>query len=354
MEQTSHSNTTITLTSIMKPLSSADKALIISVISAGLSFCQISSRSGHGLATISRIGPKHFPDLKKAVGGRPSKLSTSDICYATHLIHSKKAENAVEVTRQLRDITNQPLSPETTRRALKKAGLKAVVKKKKPLLSLRHRRSRLDFALQYQYWTMEDWKRVIFSDETKINRLGSDGRKWAWKFAGEGLTDRLVEPTLKFGGGSVMVWGCMSWKGRGEACKIDSRMDGDLYVKILEENLQESIRSLNKPNSEIIFQQDNDPKHTCKKAKAWFNAHNIQVLSWPAQSPDLNPIEHLWQHLQKQLAGHPTPPSGMEELWERIQEEWFKIPESYCQELVESIPRRVKAVIRANGGYTKY
>ena len=56
---------------------------------------------------------------------------------------------------------------------------------------------------------MEDWKRVVWSDETKINRLGSDGRKWAWKRLGEGLSDGLVEGTLKFNGGSVMVWGCM-------------------------------------------------------------------------------------------------------------------------------------------------
>ena len=128
----------------------------------------------------------------------------------------------------------------------------------------------MDFALERQHWTVEDWKRVVWSDETKINRLGSDGRKWAWKKAGEGLGDRLVEGTLKFGGGSLMVWGCMLWDGVGYACKIDGRMDGDLYIKILEEDLQASINYYDKSPSDIIFQQDNDPKHTCKKAKNWF------------------------------------------------------------------------------------
>lgn len=83
--------------------------------------------------------------------------------------------------------------------------MKAVVKQKCPLLSQRHRRNRLDFALSHQDWTIEDWKRVIWSDETKINRLGSDGRKWVWKKSGEGLSDRLVQGTLKFGGGSLMM-----------------------------------------------------------------------------------------------------------------------------------------------------
>lgn len=73
------------------------------------------------------------------------------------------------------------LSAETVRRALKEVGMEAVAKQKKPRLLPRHIRQRLDFALQHQHWTVEDWKRVIWSDETKINRLGSDGREWVWK-----------------------------------------------------------------------------------------------------------------------------------------------------------------------------
>ena len=142
----------------------------------------------------------------------------------------------MEVSRALQDVINQPISAETTRRYLKRAGLKAVVKKKKPLLTARHKRARMDFALAHKDWTVEDWKRVVWSDETKANRLGSDGRKWAWKKGGEGLSDRLVSGTVKFGGGSVMVWGCMLWEGPVYACKIDGRMDGDLCVSILEED----------------------------------------------------------------------------------------------------------------------
>ena len=70
--------------------------------------------------------------------------------------------------------------------------MKARVKAKCPYLSKHHKREQLDFAVVHQDWTEEDWKRVIWSDETKINRLGSDGRKWVWKKAGEGLSDRTV------------------------------------------------------------------------------------------------------------------------------------------------------------------
>ena len=161
----------------------------------------------------------------------------------------------------------------------------------------------------------------MWSDETKINRLGSNGKKWAWKKHGEGLSDRLVEGTLKFGGGSLMIWGCMLWEGPGYACKIDGRMDGDLYIKILQDELGESLQHYNKQMGDVIFQQDNDPKHTCKKAKAWFQEQDLEVLQWPTQSPDLNPIEHLWHHLKRRLWSYQTEPKGILELWERVQVE---------------------------------
>ena len=91
----------------------------------------------------------------------------------------------------------------------------------------------MNFAIRHKDWTLGDWKRVVQSDETKINCLGSDGKKWVWKRAGEGLSDRLVEGAVKFGGGSVMLWGCMLWDGPGYASRIDDRIDGDLFIQIL-------------------------------------------------------------------------------------------------------------------------
>ena len=93
----------------------------------------------------------------------------------------------------------------------------------------------MDFAVRYQHWTVDDWKRVIWPDETKVNRIGSDGRKWTWKKPGSALTDRHVEGTLKFGGGSLMMWGCMTAQGVGYACRIDGKMNAELYVNILED-----------------------------------------------------------------------------------------------------------------------
>lgn len=181
-------NKQATTTQPSQPLPPWNLSLLQTRPKPSLSLVYHSTRSlvktGHGHSTVSRIESKHFPGLKKAVGGCPSKLSVSNIWYATQLSKCWKCCSSQHTAHGYHQPT--PLIWKI-RTALKKAGLKAVVKKKNPLLSPRHRRNRMDFVLEYQYWTLEDWKKVFFSDETKVNRLGSDGRKWAWKFPGEGV-----------------------------------------------------------------------------------------------------------------------------------------------------------------------
>lgn len=230
----------------------------------------------------------------------------------------------------------------------------ARVKVKKPFLSKRHIKARLEFAQKYEHWTEDDWARVMFTDETKINRIGSDGRQWVWKKAGTPLQSQHVQQTIKFGGGSVMVWGCMTTSGVGYMCRIEGKMDGELYVEILEDHVFQTLEFYDLDSDNFIFQQDNDPKHTSKKAKEWFNDNEIELLDWPAQSPDLNPIEHLWHILKMRLAEYENPPKGIQELWERVQVEWEKIPKEECLNLINSMPRRIQAVLRAKGGHTKY
>ena len=151
-----------------------------------------------------------------------------------------------------------------------------------------------------------------------------------------------------------MMWGCMTWEGTGQAWKIDGKMDANLYIEILQDDLMETLWQINKTPGEVIFQQDNDPKHTSKKARTWLEDNGFTVMKWPAQSPDLNPIEHLWNHMKRKLSEYEEAPKGIQELWECVQVEWDGIEAEVCQNLIESMPRRVEAVYKAKGGYTKY
>ena len=101
-----------------------------------------------------------------------------------------------------------------------------------------------------------------------------------------------------------------------------------------------------------FFQQDNAPCHTARSIKVWMEDHQIKTLSWPAQSPDLNPIENLWNVIKRKMDGHK--PSNKAELLEFLRQEWHKVTQNQCERLVESMPRRMKAVIKNQGYSTKY
>jgi transposase len=338
----------------MRALSSAKVNQILSLLDRGLTHAQIHQRTGVSTGSISKICSEHCPYLPKAPAGRRKKLSETDVRHATRLVTGTKSATAVQATREIRQATGKSVHPETVRRALKGQGLQAVEKKKAPALSEHHKKERLEFAQRHKDFTIEDWKRGIFSDEVKINCLGSDGMSWAWKRAGERRSSQLVKPTVKYGGGSLMLWGCMLWEGVGYCCKIENTLNGELYTQILDDELLKTLRYYKKSVRQVFFQQDNDSKHTCKLAQQWFKDHGFHVLVWPAHSPDLNPIEHLWAYLKRKLNEYEEPPKGILELWERVEEEWEKIPVELCQKLIASMPERIQAVIDAKGDVTDF
>ena len=128
-------------------------------------------------------------------------------------------------------------------------------------------------------------------------------------------------------------------------------MTGLGYLDIIKDNLQVSAEKMNIGDN-FIFQQDNDPKHTSKVVKAYFSSEGINVLEWPAQSPDLNPIEHLWAILDSKLIRERVTNKTL--LFSELQRAWEAIDISLLKSLVESIPKRLQAVIEAKGLNTKY
>jgi len=182
--------------------------------------------------------------------------------------------------------------------------------------------------------------------------LGSDGREWVWKKPGGVMTEQHVKGTVKFGGGSLMIWGCMTAQGVGYACHIDGHMDAELYTHILEEEFLQSLEYYGMDVNKIIFQQDNDPKHTSRKAKNFLNENVPVLIDWPSNSPDINPIENLWGLLKRNV--EKRKPRNLEDLERYMVEEWEQIPDFVLQNLIDSMPTRCEEVIRLQGERINY
>jgi len=328
------------------------------MLETGFSTREIAAKVGcKSHSTIVRLKKKFEETGKvknKPGSGRPRKLNERDERTLVRRIMTKECSNAVQLQKSLKTTDNIDVSSNTVRRALRRKGLVARVKRKKPLLSRKHREKRLKFAKKYKDWTIADWSKVVWSDESKFQVFGSDGRQYYWKNENEPLRDSHIKPTVKFGGGSVFVWGCFTISGVGYLCKIDGGLDAELYRKILDEDLMQTLDYYNLEPNDIFFVQDNDPKHTAILTKQWFDDNDIETLPWPPQSPDLNPIEHLWNDVDRRLRALNVEFRGKEALWEYVSQVWNDTTVETCTKLINSMPERINDVIKAKGGYTRW
>jgi hypothetical protein len=135
---------------------------------------------------------------------------------------------------------------------------------------------------------------------------------------------------------------------------IEGRFNQHGYQRILEEHLYGTIQKYNLDASEVIFQHDNAPIHSSNSMKQCFSRQYFGVLSWPAQSSDLNPIENLWAILEKRLNQYDAPPKGIFELWSRVEETFPSIIVDDCKRIIESMPKQIATVLKSKGKWTKW
>lgn len=343
----------------MKATSQNKKESIISLLQKGLSVRQVAKKLSVGKSTVASIGKECDLGVPKSKGGRPSVLSDRIKTFCIQKVTRDRASNAVKVAKTLENDLGILCNPETVRRVLREKGLGAIEKQPKPMLRVKNIKDRLEWCKAHEDWTVDDWKRVIWTDETKINRFSSDGRQWCWIRSGETIQNKHCKLTVKHGGGNIKLWSAISYTGVGWMCKIDGNMNKELYKEILQDDLEQTIqyacRELDLDRDQIIFQQDNDPKHTSNLVKKYLKEQSYKTIEWPAQSPDLNPIENMWSLLKQRLNDYETAPKGLEELNERVIDVWYnKMTAKDCQNVINSMPRRIKACIKVKGKWTKY
>jgi hypothetical protein len=221
-------------------------------------------------------------------------------------------------------------------------------------LSKSAKKKRFAWAQDHKDWDEEKWKNVVFSDESKFNLIGSDGIRWVRRRNGEALKDCHMKKRVQGGGGSVMVWGCITATGFGRLHRVEGHLNAKLYIELLSESLLPTFSDFKLNKCTTLFQQDNAPCHAAKLTKTFFNSRKIKTLPWPANSLDMNIIEHVWNMLDIRLGQRSRKPTNKDQLWAALQEEWEKLGQEYLDKLYESMPRRIQALYEAQGGYTKY
>lgn len=178
-----------------------------------------------------------------------------------------------------------------------------------------------------------------------------DHRKRVLRTTTEAYNSDCLSRTVKFPK-SVMVWGCMSAQGVGQLAFVEGKVNSEKYQTILENYLLPSIEKLKNREGEYIFQQDGASCHTSKLTRKWLKEHGLDPMDWPSSSPDMSPIETLWNEMKKKLRSRPA--RTLEELKIRLAEIWLSFTPEFCAKLIATMPNRMKAVIQRKGDVTQY
>ncbi len=280
-----------------------------------------------GTATISQRRPGH-----------PRKLTPRQERLLMRRVEENRHASSLQLSKEVESQTGVTISRDTIQRTLQRNGMHGCRPRKKPLLKPRHKKARLEFARAHADKDEDYWDSILWSAETKINVFRTDGFKTVWRRKNAWCLqwNMVVAVSLCGAAWVLLVSGsCISlmasWIHKCTA----------LYWK--------RRRALGR---RALFQHDNDPKHTSKATVGFLKKNRVKVIQWPSMSPDLNPIEHLWGILKRQVEHHS--PSSIQSLKEVILEEWKKIDLAKCRQLIHSMPRRLGAVIKNHGGHTKY
>lgn len=337
-----------------KETTEEERKIIINLRKSNNSLRKIGEIVKRPYSTIKKIIDKYNKTKKIANDprcGRPQALSDAEKRYIVREIKKNPKLPATEITRTINNNFNKSICPNTVRKVLHEGGYSSRVPRKKPYISKVNKAKRLKYAEEHRNKSNDFWNRVVFTDESKFNIYGNDGRCRVWRKPNEEFKEKNLCPTFKHGGGSVLVWGCMSAAGVGNLQIIDGIMDHKKYIDILKTHLQPSVQKMGIAEN-FIFTQDNDPKHTAHNTKLWLVYNTPKWMETPPQSPDINPIENLWDHLDRKVREREI--RNKTELAIALQEEWEKIPPQVTQNLVDSIPRRLEAIIKNKGSHTKY
>jgi hypothetical protein len=349
---------------------------ILGLADGGLTHEHIALTVGRDRSTITKVVGRYSWTTWVGRPSHASKVKTTTERDDRMLVRAALT-NRVTILKDVSNITALSISPRTIQRRLKEAGIQKHIAVTKPFLTREHQERRYCWALEHADWTVEDWNRVIWSDESSIE-IGRDTRPcWVFRRPDERYHSDCLKPSFKSKRVSIMVWGCFAGSQMGQLVAYPKGgITAVEYINTLRQSLLPFILQLNNIDDaaagdqiqvatmgNYIYMHDNAPIHRAGASEAFLAEHRINTMWWPANSPDLNPIENLWHSLKVKFhhefftARHATlsrAEQAITEYMEGLIWIWSTQLGDLPQKLVDSMPRRVQAVLHAKGGHTHY
>jgi transposase len=338
-------------------LSEFERGEIIGLKKANFSYREIANILNRSKRAVENTINDYFKKNKTTAAlksGRPKKLSRRDERQLVKAVKKDPKTTAYKLTKQLEEL-NIISSERTIRRTLHSKNIYGRKAVKKPLISEVNRKKRLFWCHAKKNWESE-WDKIIFSDESRFLLFQNDSNDWVWRTPEERYKKEYLSPTVGQSKG-IMVWGCFTRKKMGPLVLVEGKLNASAYNALLAKNLlpfMNELREEDDVDGVFIFQEDNAPCHKAITADRWKEENHVVVLPWPAQSPDLNPIENLWQDLKRRLRLNHNKSKNQTELFNILKEEWFNTNPERINKLIDSMPRRVDAVLKNKGNPSRY
>lgn len=335
---------------------SEEVARAVSLVEDGRSVRYAARAIGKPETTVRRAVQRYREThmyTRRRGSGRPRATSARDDRFLMLQSLRNRHQTAVELAHRLRTVRDRAVSAQTVRRRLVEGGLKSRRPARVPTLTVRHRQQRLQFARFHENWDENNWRRVLFSDESRFCLRSPDGRHRVWRRTGERISAATVVQQENFWGGSVMVWGGISLEAKTELFVLQQRsLNANAYIRdILQDHVVPFAPFI---GPDFLFMQDNARPHVARCVINFLEEVEIERLEWPAMSPDMNPIEHVWDELGRRVRARAARPETLQELQLALVEEWDNIDQNVIAHLIEGMPRRISALLNARGGNTRY